>query len=554
VGNEFARGRFTANGSFTADANTLAGGYNGADFLLGAFTSIESAVALARSDFRNHEWSLFIDDTYKMTPRLTVNLGLRWEVYQPLLDKLGLQPNFQLRQPLPSYANEPDPSKHPVLVRTGEGDFYEGLAFRFRGPVQLARDGRLGDRLIKTDYNNFAPRLGIAYSPSANWSFRTGDGVFFSQESKNSIFDMNRATGGRTNPTIDQQAAPTLTFQNFIDPSQLPVSFTPGLTWGADQNLPTTYTMQYLFNIQRTLGSNSTLEVGYTGNQSRKVNYLVNANAPIPGITPFDAREPYPEWHGIQYLVGDGIANYNALSGKLTQRFGARLTTMFSYTWSKALDENSAIRGTGSDFTLMNQRCRSCDYGPAGFDVPHRFVTSALVTLPFGKGQRFLNRGGVLNQIAGGWQLSTITVIQSGSPINPESWDSAGMGAGFPHSNRLHCVAGVDPVAENPTPDRYFVREAFRNPGPGEFGNCGRNSLYAPSTWNVDASAMKDFRFNERHALQFRMEMFNAPNHPAWGRPSAAWGSQNQTPNSGFGRIRSTQQLRQIQFALKYYF
>ena len=276
--------------------------------------------------------------------------------------------------------------------------------------------------------------------------------------------------------------------------------------------------------------------------------------ARCPGITTFDSREPYPEWHGIQFLKGDGIANYNALSGKLTQRFSADLTTLFSYTWSKALDENSAIRGTGTDFTLEDQRCRSCEYGPAGYNVPHRFVASLLYTLPFGKGQQFLNHGGVLNQVVGGWQLGTITTIQSGSSIVTESWDAAGMGAGFPHSNRLHCVAGVDPVAENPTPDRYFVREAFRNPVAGEFGNCGRNNLIAPSQWNVDLSTMKDFRFNERHALQFRMEMFNAPNHPSWGRPSATWGSTTATPAASFGRIRSTSQLRQIQFALKYYF
>jgi hypothetical protein len=407
---------------------------------------------------------------------------------------------------------------------------------------------------MKTDWNNFAPRLGIAYSPNQQWSFRTGFGVFFSQESKNSIFDLNRATGGRANPIIDVQDVPRLTYQNFIDASALPVTFAPGLTWGVDPDLATTYTMQYIFNVQRTLGSNSTLEVGYTGNQSRKVNYLVNANAPIPGITPFDAREPYPEWHGIQYLTGDGTANYNALAGKLTQRYGASLTTMFSYTWSKAMDINSAIRGTGANFTLMNPRCRTCDYGYAAFDVPHRFVSSAIVALPFGRGQRFANTGGVLNQVIGGWQLSTITTIQSGLPISTESWDSAGMGAGFPHSNRLNCVAGVSPVADNPTADRYFIREAFTNPVAGQFGNCARNNLRAPGSWNVDASAMKDFRFNERHALQFRTEWFNAFNHPAWGAPNATWGSNGQTPAQNFGRIRSTIPLRNIQFALKYYF
>lgn len=554
VGNEFARGRFTHSGSFTANGNTLAGGYNGADLLLGAPSTVEAAVALARGDFRNSEIAFYVDDVYKVTPQLTLNFGLRYELAQPLLDKFGLQPNFQLRQPLPSIANVPDANLHPVFVRTGRGDFYDDLAFRFTGPVQLARDGRMGDRLITTDHNNFAPRFGIAFSPSAKWSFRAGAGMFYAQESKNSIFDMSRAAGGRANPIIDQQGLPALTYSNYINTAQLPVRFAPGLTWGADYNLRTTYSIQYLFNVQRTIGQHSVLEVGYTGNSSRKVNYLVNANAPLPGITTFDSREPYPEWHGIQFLNGDGIGNYNAFSAKLTQRFSDRLTAMFSYTWSKALDENSAIRGTGSDFTLMNQRCRSCDYGYAGFDIPQRFVMSVLYNLPFGKGQPLANGNAILDKFIGGWQLSTITTIQSGTAINPESWDSAGMGAGFPHSNRLNCVAGVSPVASDPTPDRYFVREAFTNVVANQFGNCARNSLRAPSTWNVDFSTMKDFRLHERHTLQFRMEMFNAPNHPAWGRPSGAWGSQGANPTAAFGRIRSTSQLRQIQFALKYSF
>ncbi len=208
VGNEFARGRFTFTGSFTGNGNTLAGGYNGADFLLGAPSVIETAVALARSDFGNSEVALYIDDTYKVTRRLTVNLGLRYEFAQPLLDKLGLQPNFQLRQALPSTANVADPNLHPVFVRTGQGDFYDDLDFRFTGPVQLARDGRMGDRLITTDGNNFAPRIGIAYSPSGKWTVRAGVGVFFSQESKNSIFDMNRATGGRANPLSISRLSP----------------------------------------------------------------------------------------------------------------------------------------------------------------------------------------------------------------------------------------------------------------------------------------------------------------------------------------------------------
>jgi hypothetical protein len=552
LGNEFARGRFTATGVFTSNANTLTGGYSGADMMLGAFQQIDSAVALAKGDFRNSEWGTYFDDTWKVTPRLTVNLGLRWEVLQPLLDKYGNEVSFQIRQPLPYYANEPDINKHPVYVRSGSGDFYGGVDFRFTGNVQLARDGRLGSRLINTDYNNFAPRIGIAYSPSTKWVFRTGFGVFYSEESKNSIFDLNRGMGGRTSVTPDQTAAPTVGYTNFIDASQLPVKFAPGLTWGADPNLRNTYSMQYLFNVQRSLGASSTVELGYTGNQDRKVAMLINANGPVPGVTAFATRAPYPEWQAIQFLTGDGIGNYNAFSAKLSQRFGRDFTTLFGFTWSKALDENSAIRGTGNDFAPMNPHCRSCDYGPAGFNVPRRFVASLLYTLPFGKGRRFLSGGGpVVDQALGGWQLSTITTVQDGASIVTSSWDAAGQVI-VPHSNRLNCVGS--PVAANPTPDLYYLPGSFTNALAGTFGNCGRNNLLGPGTWNIDASAAKDFRIKESHALQFRMEMFNAPNHPAWGSPSASWGSSNATPSTGFGRIRTTSQLRQIQFALKYHF
>ncbi len=126
-----------------------------------------------------------------------------------------------------------------------------------------------GTRLINTNYNNFAPRLGIAWSPSNKWAIRTGFGIFYSQESKNSIFDLNRGLGGRTGQvTQTTYRQPTITYQNFINASALPVTIPLGLTWGADHILPTTYSMQYVFNVQRTLGNSTTLEAGYNGRKA----------------------------------------------------------------------------------------------------------------------------------------------------------------------------------------------------------------------------------------------------------------------------------------------
>ena len=574
LGNEFPRGQFFFNGQFTNSISATAqtGGYSGADFLLGYVQNSIIAVALASSDFRNHEWATYIDDTWKVAPHLTVTLGLRWEVAQPMLDASGNEVGVQLNAPLASNANVPDLSQHPVYVRSGTGNFYDGLNFRYNAywasqgatvagspPLQVARDGRLGSRLINTSYRDFAPRLGIAWSPSNKWVVRTGFGLFYSQESKNSIFDLNRGLGGRTGQvTATTYGAPTIGYTNFIDTSSFPVTIPVGLTWGADHNLPTTYTMQYILNVQRQLGNGTTLEVGYNGSQSRHLDNLINAAAPIPGTASVITRLPYPEFGaaGIQFLKADGVGNYNGVGAKLSQRFGTNLTTLLSYTFSKGLDDGSAIRGPGNDFVPPNARCRACDYGPSDFNVPHRFVGSVLYTLPFGKGQKFLNHGGVLNQVVGGWQLTTITTIQSGAATETSSWDSAGV-VFSPSGERLNCLAGVDPVLPNPNQNAWYNPAAFSNPVAGTFGNCGRDTLRGPRQVNIDFSGIKDFRISERQALQFRVEMFNAPNHVELGTPgSVSWGgSSNVAPPSNFGVITSTRaNMRQIQLALKYNF
>ena len=574
LGNEFPRGQFFFTGQFTntVTATAQTGGYSGADFLMGYMNNSIIAVALASADFRNSEGAAYIDDTWRVHPHLTVTLGLRWEVAQPLVDNSGNEVTVQLNSPLSATANVQDMSLHPVYVRAGSGNFYDGLNFVYRPywaaqgatvagspPLQVARDGRLGSRMVNTDYNNFAPRLGIAWSPSDKWSVRTGFGFFYSQESKNSIFDLNRGLGGRTGQvTPTTYGLPTFGYTNFINTATFPVAIPIGLTWGANPNLPTSYTMQYVLNVQRMLGQSTTLEVGYGGSQSRHLADLINAGQPVPGTASVVTRLPYPEFAaaGIQYLHDDGKGNYNSVSAKVSQRFGTNLTTLFSYTFSKALDDGSAIRGPGNDFVPANSLCpHVCEYGPSAFHVPHRLVASILYALPFGKGQKFLNRGGIANQVVGGWQLSTITTVQSGAVTETSTYDSAGV-VFSPNGARLNCLAGVSQVLPNPNQNGWYNPKAFSNPVAGTFGNCARNNLLGPRQVNIDFSAIKNFRITERQALQFRMEMFNAPNHVELGTPSASWGgSSSVTPPSNFGFITSTRaSMRQIQFALKYNF
>jgi hypothetical protein len=258
----------------------------------------------------------------------------------------------------------------------------------------------------------------------------------------------------------------------------------------------------------------------------------------------------------MQFLIDEGVGNYNSFTTKLSQRLNNGLTTLFSYTFAKALDDASAIRGPGNEFAPQNTLCRSCEYGPSTFNIPHRFVASVLYALPFGKGARFLNHGGVVNQIVGGWQVSTIASAQSGMPIDTTGWDAAGTNFN-PPSNRLDCT-GLNPVVSNPNINSWLNVAAFSNPAVGRFGTCGRNNLIGPRQVNFDFSTIKDFHVTEKQALQFRMEMFNAVNHPEWASPNASWGNSNPgstVPSGTFGQIRGTAaRMRQIQFALKYNF
>lgn len=576
VGNEFPRGQFYFDSQYTnavTPGGGGSGGYTGADFLMGDTYDAIVAVSLAKADFRNSEWATYIDDTWRIHPRVTISLGLRWEVAQPLLDQAGLEPNVQLQQPLPNQANVPDLSKHPVFVRTGSGDFYDGINFRYAPywsanggvagspPLQTVRDGRMGSRLINTNYHDFAPRIGIAWSPSDRWSIRTGFGIFYSMESKNSIFDLSRGMGGRaTTLAPSTWAAPTFTYTNFLNTASLPVTIPVGLTWGVAQHLPDSSSLQYVFNVQRRLGQATTIEADYTGSVSRHLGYLLNENQGIVNpLLPAVQRLPYPEWgaSGIQYLMADANGNYNAFSLKLTQRFSNNLDTLLAYTWAKSLDDTSNIRGTvGADFSPQNALCPTkCEYGPSDFNIPQRFVASILYTLPFGKGQRFLNYGGVVNQVVGGWQISTITTLQSGGVLDTSSWDSAGTNF-ISNATRLDCTGG-SPVLPNNNQNGWFNPAAFSNTVAGTFGNCGRNNLRGPWLGNEDVSIVKYFRLAERKTLEFRTEMFNAPNHVelnAGGQLS--WGNgSSPKPSATFGRITSTlNAMRQIQLALKFSF
>ena len=577
VGNQFARGNFT----FTTQATrrTPTDGASGdafADFMLGQIYQSEAAVSIASAQFRATSLAFYVDDTWKVTNRLTLSLGLRYEYSPPWEDQTGKLFNGIVREDIKPDPFNPvvqDRSRYPYFMRQGASrqDCYEGIAIRWVD-IEVRCDGSLGNRLVGIDKNDWAPRFGVAYQATQHTVIRGGAGMFYSQDTGNPRFDMARNLAGRLRANPDTQY-PNLNWQNALasiagGTAQIARPY----TFANPYDRRTPYTMQYMFNVQHELPGQTVVEAGFVGSishhleQLRAVNETLPAcpglpaptdpnyqrclNDPLRGRTLAD-RSPFPNFGRIQLVDNGGNGNYNSLGAKVTKRFSQGVTFLTSYTWAKAIDTGSAIRTQGGD-TLFTQNgyCRKCDRGRSSFDTRQRFVTSALWDLPFGKGRKFAIDNGFANALFGGWQIGGILTLQSGFPISMfQGGDPSNTGGLFDRPTSTGVNADLPRGQQDP--QKFFNTSAFTRTQPGLWGNVGRNTLNSPGIIAFDFSTLKDFvmPYAEGHRLQFRFEAFNLPNHPNWGNPDI------NIISSTFGVLTSTRtNMRNLQFALKYIF
>ena len=550
VGNQFARGQFTFQANATQNPRTATGGDSFADFLLGDLYQSEAAVSVANAKFQRNAFALYIDDTWKVTPKLTLALGLRYERTPPFLDTLG--DAFSVYIPyMDNTPNVADRSRYPQFIRQGVGqDPYAGIPVRWP-QIGVLQDGRLGDRLVQTDSNDFAPRIGITYAPTPKWVVRMGAGMFYNQDTGNPRFDMARNIAGRIRVNSALQN-PTLFWSNALSNIGTGIpNITVPYAFANKYERRTPYTWEYLLNVQRELGHDFVLEFGYLGSISRKLEFLRAVNEALPGtVGSVQSRVPYPNFGRIQLVDNSANGNYNSGLVKITKRFSSGFTVLSSYTFAKSIDESSGIRVQGQDTLFpQNSYCRRCERALSAFDTRHRFVTSALWNLPVGRGRRLDVRNAVANAVVGGWQAGFVWTVQTGFPqtVTIGGTDRSGAGGLFDRPN----ATGASPYLDNQTPSAWFNRAAFVLQPAGTFGNVGRNSIVGPGFFTLDFSAHKEFRmpYLEQHTLQFRFEAFNVLNHPVWGAPN----TNIQSP--AFGTVNGTAvAMRQLQLALKYLF
>jgi hypothetical protein len=429
---------------------------------------------------------------------------------------------------------------HPTLVRTGTGNFYDGLTFNYPG-VQVARDGRLGRSLMAGDPRDFAPRIGIAWSPSDKWAIRTGAGLFYSFPVANQFEGTTRGTSGSFS-LVNSNTLPTFGWTNYVTPGatlQVPV---PALN-AFDYDLKTPRTYEWMLEVQRKLSSSTMLIAGYSGSVARHLYYGYNPNQPLAGTSTIASRTPFPELGIITDWQDSDRSSYEAGAVRI-QRRAHGITFTGSLTWARSMDYGSEMGIT----TAQNSRCLECqEYGPSMYDVKFRVPLSFVYDLPFGKGEKFANTGGVINQIVGGWQLSVIYTLQTGSPLPVESTqDQANVGgATIIHPNATLIATKLD----NPGPNAWFNKAAYTTPVFGTFGNVARDSVRGPGKNDGDTTLARNFKIREGHSLQFRFEVYNFLNHPNWGLPDFFF------QHASFATItRTSAAMRQIQFSMKYRF
>jgi len=545
IGGVVTRGRFNFDGRYTQQPLLPAaqrGGHPFADFLLGHFNNSEGQIGAPIANFRSNYFALYAQDNWKVTPKLTLNYGLRWENDQPFRDKYDAIVNIDFRW---------DNSSEPVYVRAGTGDPYEGNPpFRLASDVKYVRDGRFGSRAFRNDLNDFAPRLGIAYQLTPKTVLRTGAGIYYVRDIGNAVFDIVRNapfTIRRNEPA--ESFRPNLSFeQPFVRTGA------PTFILANQFDEPSSYVAQWSFGLQRELTRDMTVEATYFGSAGIHLRRLQTYNNPEPSQLPnTNNARPFPKFGGFQVMNAPSHSSYHALYLKVQQRFSRGLTFLSSFAWGKSIDNGSGIRTSdGDSLTPSNNYNLELERGLSAFDFRRRWTTSWLWELPVGKGKRWLGSGGIADLLLGGWQLGGILTLQDGFPFTvtcgPGNVQNGG-GVCYPDST------GADPNLPRgeQTRTRFFNTDAYvdRIPagGPFRYGTTARNSVIGPGIISFDASANKKFYLTESKFLEFRTEVFNTPNHPIWSPP----GSQLRTPN--YGVITSTKiDSRQIQFALKLVF
>ncbi|HWB83838.1 MAG TPA: TonB-dependent receptor [Bryobacteraceae bacterium] len=571
--NENSTGRFYFNGAQTRDRNfpTVAttfcpgGTVNNActagdamaDFLLGDMSHFERGSAIPALHKYFSTWAAYANDSWRISPSLTLTIGLRYEY----TTRFHADPPYYS---LPVLSNGEFTGKI-AIAQTGDGQLSPSVipSVAAQIPNSLVGCGDVGlpSNCMVSEKRDFQPRLGVAWKMNDKTVLRAGGGMFYgyfngdadTEDGEGFPFIDLRTTATFTRPPSGTDPPPLL-LSNPLAGASAPV---PSLTNASfpRRRLPGSY--QWNVALERELMRDTNISVSYVGSMGRHLDGVsfsggiqTRFNLPQPWgvvLAPGQKQvQAFPQFSAIRMFYNEDTSHYESLQVRLERRMRGGLGFVLSYTHSK----NMAVRNGLSD-----PRYPQNDKGVTEDDLPNNIVISPIWQLPFGKGKRFLNHGGVLNQIIGGWQLTSILTRRSGFPFTPTlSGTDLLLLNGFHVADRPDRIcSGVLP---NPTVFNWFDKSCFATPveptTPGALlheGNSGYNILRGPKGFSLDSGISKTFPLTERYQLDFRGEVFNLLNHPNYGLPGSGIAAAGNAGNAQITTVFSVQRV--MQFAVK---
>lgn len=523
-----------------------------ASFLLG----VPDSAAFRATHTTEHGagvYSGYVQDQWRTTRKLSVNYGLRWDVtlkprYGSFADGNLYVGNFDFNTG--NYILQALP---PPCSEVGAAPCIPGTL-----PAHVVVAKHQGV-IMQNQYNNWGPRLGLAYALTPKTAIRTAFGIMWenwpaltqtAQNWSGTWPSVLQAYGFNLNPTVPTASAsdPLNLASQALLPGPTPFNQVEHYVNPRKKN---PYSEQWNFGIERQLSSSTLLSVNYVGSHDSQLDIGSMTNVAVtPGPGNPSARAPYPYQVPTYYDTSVGRGSYNALQVSLNKNRG-NLGYLIAYTWSKAMDIGCdgyfGVEGCSIENPYNLNNAKSV----AGYDLTNMLSASWTYSLPLGYGQRFKTNSHVLNYVVGGWRVNGILTMTSGLPYQvgvPGDIANTGMGGGYlGFYERLNLVG--NPTPANQSPSNWLNKSAFEPPPLYTFGTMGRNSLRQDWYRDLDLSIFKDFPVSENTRLEFRAEAFNLTNTPTWGEPTIQYTSPT------FGQVTSTRSTeREIQFALKFYF
>lgn len=525
---------FTTTGTGSGLASLELGWVNAADV-------ITAPELLGRID----NYGAYIQDKWTVNGRLTLNLGLRYEIEGPRWDRGGSQSGFN-----PTAIN-------PVSGTPGIITF-DGL----NGVSKYANNW---------DLNNVSPRVGLAYRLANNWALRAGFGVFYDSEYGTVSASRILTTGFGTNATFSSPNSGTtpafLLYQGM--PAAAPIIYTPGygavpvgakVTTSPDfvsPDHPTAYSLQWNFGIQHELKHGIVVEASYVANVSHKIagnqidiNQIPLVDGHGPAVQSQTLR-PFPQFsHVYEEADAFGNSSYHSLNAKIEKKFSKGVLFMANYTWSKYLDN---ITGgddmNGTTTTYQSIYLQHLDKSYSGSDIPQSLAAHLVYELPFGKGRHFASLSKITENVIGGWSATTALSLHSGLPWGVTELTNTSNTYSSAQRPNITCNPSFSSFSSKASMlNEYFNTSCFSAPMVSYFGDSARNVGFGPGWEQIDATLEKEWRIQERFKLQLRIDSYNVTNRANFANPATSQGA------GGFGTISSLAAgavPREFQFGLK---